>query len=191
MMSGGPGGVDLTIRLRGDDPKLLAAASEVIRTDLRQYPAIHDIADNATAGQRELRIELREGATSTGLTLADLSRQVRGAIYGIDAHVFASGGEEVDIRVKLGKNVRQNIGSLEELWVVTPSGDSVPIVEIARISETRGYSSIRRIDRKRTVMVTAEIAEGVSPESVSSSYSRAFGTRDRAIHALRRDHRCR
>jgi len=169
MMSGGPGGVDLTIRLRGDDPKLLAAASEVIRTDLRQYPAIHDIADNATAGQRELRIELREGATSTGLTLADLSRQVRGAIYGIDAHVFASGGEEVDIRVKLGKNVRQNIGSLEELWVVTPSGDSVPIVEIARISETRGYSSIRRIDRKRTVMVTAEIAEGVSPESISSA----------------------
>ena len=168
MMSGGPGGVDLTIRLRGDDPKRLAAASEVIRADLRQYPAIHDIADNATAGQRELRIELREGATSTGLTLADLSRQVRGAIYGIDAHVFASGGEEVDIRVKLGKNVRQNIGSLEELWVVTPLGDSVPIVEIAQISESRGYSSIHRIDRRRTVMVTAEIAEGVSPESVSS-----------------------
>lgn len=168
MMSGGPSGVDLTIRLRGDDPNILAAASEVIRTDLRQYRAVHDIADNATAGQRELRIELREGATSTGITLTDLSRQVRGAIYGIDAHVFASGGEEVDIRVKLGKNIRQNIGSLEELWVVTPSGDSVPIVEIAHISETRGYSSIHRLDRKRTVMVTAEIAEGVSPESVSA-----------------------
>ena len=168
MMSGGMRSVDLTIQLRGDDQRSLLAASELIRSDLRQYSEVHDIVDNATAGQRELHIELRDGATSTGLTLADLSRQVRGAIFGIDAHVFARGGEEVDIRVKLGKEIRQNIGSLEELWVITPAGNSIPIVEVARITESRGFSMINRIDRKRTVVITAEITDGVSPESVSS-----------------------
>ena len=42
------------------------------------------------------------------------------------------------------------------------------MVEIAHISEKRGYTTIRRIDRKRTVTITAEVVDGVSPESISS-----------------------
>jgi len=167
-MSGGPSGADITIRLFGEEPAQLLAASEMIREDLNQFSAVHDVADNATAGQRELHIELREGAANTGLTLAELARQVRGAVYGIDAHVFAQGVEEVDIRVKMGKEYRENIGALEKLWVTTPSGLSIPLVEIASFSEKRGYSTINRLNRKRTVMINAETQEGVSPESIAS-----------------------
>ncbi|MDP7009480.1 MAG: efflux RND transporter permease subunit [Phycisphaerales bacterium] len=169
MMSGAPSGPDITIKLHGGDPHAIEAASEQIQTDLRKYAAVHDIADNASAGQRELHIELREGAASTGLTLADLASQVRGAVYGIDAHVFAQGDEEVDIRVKLGKEYRENIGTLEQLWVVTPSGTSVPLAEVARITEKRGFTSINRLNRQRTMLITAEVADGVSPESITST----------------------
>jgi multidrug efflux pump subunit AcrB len=167
MMSGAPSGSDITIILHGDNEKALIEASEHIQNDLRSYTAVHDISDNASAGQRELRLEFRAGATSTGLTLADLAMQVRGAVYGIDAHVFAQGDEEVDIRVKLGKDVRQNVGDLEQLWVTTPTGVSIPLVEIAHITETRGYTSIHRLNRKRTVTIRAEVIDGVSPESVT------------------------
>jgi len=168
MMSGAPGGADITIKLQGQDEKELLAATELIREDLRKYTSIQDIADSASAGQRELHLELREGASSAGLTLADLARQVRGAVYGIDAHVFAKGDEEVDIRVKMGKDLRQNIGDLEQLWVTTNSGLSIPLVEIANITEKRGYTAIHRSDRRRTVTVTAEVVDGVSPESLTS-----------------------
>jgi hydrophobic/amphiphilic exporter-1 (mainly G- bacteria), HAE1 family len=169
MMSGAPSGADITIKLHGDSELELVAASQQIQRDLRSYAAVHDISDNASAGQRELHLELREGAPSTGLTLSDLAQQVRGAVYGIDAHVFVQGDEEVDIRVKLGKEYRENVGALEQFWVITPSGVSIPLVEIAHITEQRGYTSIRRINRKRTVTVTAEVVDGVSPESVSST----------------------
>ena len=169
MMSGAPSGADITIKLHGDSELELVAASQQIKRDLRSYAAVHDISDNASAGQRELHLELREGAPSTGLTLSDLAQQVRGAVYGIDAHVFVQGDEEVDIRVKLGKEYRENVGALEQFWVITPSGVSIPLVEIAHITEQRGYTSIRRINRKRTVTVTAEVVDGVSPESVSST----------------------
>ena len=179
MMSGAPGGPDITIELHGVDEDLLTAATELIQSDLRRYSAVHDIADNASAGQRELHIELREGALSTGLTLADLSRQIRGAVYGIDAHVFAKGAEEVDIRVKLGKELRENVGALEQLWVTTPTGSSIPLVEVAHITEQRGYATIHRLNRKRTVTITAESMDGVSPESITSTlpfeeWQRAF-----------------
>ncbi|MBT4530645.1 MAG: efflux RND transporter permease subunit [Phycisphaerae bacterium] len=168
MMSGAPGGADITIKLYGDDPIMLQSASELIREDLRKYSSVQDIADDASAGQRELHLELREGASATGLTLSDLARQVRGAVYGIDAHVFAHGNEEVDIRVKMGENVRRNLGALEQLWVTTNDGKSIPLVEIANITEMRGYTSIHRLGRKRVVTITAQTTEGVSPESISS-----------------------
>lgn len=169
MMSGAPGGPGITIQLHGEDEVALLAASERIKEDLRKFSAAHDIVDNASLGQRELHIELREGASSTGLTLANLARQVRGAVYGIDAHVFAKGGEEVDIRVKMGTQLRENVGALESLWVITPQGTSVPLVEVARITERRGYRTINRLNRQQTVTVTAETIEGVSPESVVSN----------------------
>ena len=169
MMSGAPSGADITIKLHADSEQELIAASEQIQSELRTYAAVHDIADNASAGQRELHLELRDGAASTGLTLSDLAQQVRGAVYGIDAHVFAQGDEEVDIRVKLGKELRENVGALEQLWIITPAGVSVPLVEVAHITEKRGYTSIHRLNRKRTVTITAEVVDGVSPESVSST----------------------
>ncbi len=169
MMSGAPGGADITIKLHGDHEQELLAASKQIESDLRTYAAVHDISDNASAGQRELHLELREGAASTGLTLSGLAQQVRGAVYGIDAHVFAQGDEEVDIRVKLGKELRENVGALEQLWITTPARVSIPLVEVANISEQRGYTSIHRLNRKRTVTITAEVVDGVSPESVTSA----------------------
>ena len=168
MMSGAPVGADITIKLQGENEQSLIGASELIQQDLRKFSAVHDISDNASAGQRELHIELREGAASTGLTLSDLAKQVRGAVYGIDAHVFASGDEEVDIRVKMGKKLRENIGALEQLWVITPAGKAIPLVEVAHITEQRGYTTINRFNRKRTVVLTAETVDGVSPESVTA-----------------------
>ncbi len=168
LMSGAPSGADITIKLNGENESDLLAASEHIYEDLRKFASVHDIVDNASAGQRELHLELREGASATGLTLAELARQVRGAVYGIDAHVFAKGDEEVDIRVKMGADIRKNIGELEQLWIITPSGKAIPLVEIANITEKRGYTTIHRLNRKRTVTVTAETIDGVSPESIAA-----------------------
>jgi multidrug efflux pump subunit AcrB len=168
LMSGAPGGADITIKLQGEDERSLISAAEVITDDLRKYASVNDIVDDASAGQRELHLELREGASSTGLTLAELARQVRGAVYGIDAHVFAKGDEEVDVRVKLGEDIRKNLGELEQFWITTPAGVSIPLVEIASITEKRGYTTIHRLDRKRNITLTADTVDGVSPESIAA-----------------------
>lgn len=168
MMSGAPSGADITIKLHGENEHSLFAAMELVQADLRQFSSVQDITNSASAGQRELHLELREGASSAGITLSELARQVRAAVYGIDAHVFANDGEEVDIRVKMDEKVRKNLGELEQLWVTTKSGISIPLVEIASISEKRGYTSIQRVDRKRTITITADTVQDVSPESISS-----------------------
>ena len=42
------------------------------------------------------------------------------------------------------------------------------LLKLLGITERRGYTAIRRIDRQRTVTVTAETIDGVSPETVAA-----------------------
>ena len=170
LMSGAPGGADITIQIKGKDITQLQAASEMIRNDLYSFMAINDIADDASAGQRELLIEVRDGATSIGLNQSNVATQVRGAVYGLDAHVFAQSGEEVDVRVKMGDRLQRSLGALEHMWVISPTGLSIPLVEVASITEQRGFSTISRYNRERTLVITADCEEHVSPEAVYAQF---------------------
>ena len=66
---------------------------------------------------------------------------------------------------------RRRLSTLEELWLVSPAGTAVPLVEVADVTEGRGYSTIRRVDRERTVTVSADCDDATNPEIVASAMS--------------------
>ena len=99
-------------------------------------------------------------------TTSEVARQVRGFLYGLDAHVFAQRQEDIDVRVRLDEQTRQSLFAIENSWLVSPTGKLVPLSEIAQITETTTYSTIKRIDRQRAVTVSADTAPGVSPETI-------------------------
>ena len=47
---------------------------------------------------------------------------------------------------------------LPSLWLISPTGERVPLIEIAELVDGSSYSTIRRVDWDRTVSVTAAIA---------------------------------
>lgn len=165
-LSGGPGGSDITIEVRGDDAERMEAASREIRRKLADYAGVFDIADDNELGQRELQITLRPGAAALGFTTVEVARQVRGALFGIDAHVFAEQREDIDVRVRLDAATRQSLLAMEHIWLVDPAGRSVPLSEIADVRDGMTYSTIKRIDRKRTISIIADTAPDVSPETI-------------------------
>ena len=58
--------------------------------------------------------------------------------------------------VRLPLEERQSVASLEQLLVLTPSGDSVPLSHVATLLPGTSPSTIQRIDRYRTVNITAD-----------------------------------
>ena len=90
----------------------------------------------------------------------------QGMEFGIDAHVFSRNREEINVRVRLADEGRSRLQDLEQMWVVTASGSSVPLSEIALLEESTGYSAIRRLDRRRAISVTASTDIATSPEEV-------------------------
>ena len=169
-VTGGPEGPGVSLTVTGEDPRAIAPAVERIEQLLREYSAVYDIADDADAGQRELQFHLRPGASELGLTTQNVARQVRGAVFGLEPHTFAGDGEDVDVRVMYPESARRSPAAIERMFLFTPSGTPVPLAEVVQVTEGRSYATVRRLDRRRAVTVTAEVEHALaSPEEVMSS----------------------
>lgn len=165
-LSGGPGGADITFQVRGEDLRQTEAVADALKAMLGRYPGVFDIADDFELGQTELQIALKPGAAAMGLSTAEVARQVRGTLYGLDAHVFSAEREDIDVRVRLDEATRRSVPAIENLWMINAAGHATPMREVADIREGLTYSTIRRIDRQRTITVSAATAPGLSPEDV-------------------------
>ncbi len=169
-ISGGPGGPDITVRISGARPERLRAAVADLKHELATFAGVVGIADDGDLGQAEQRIVPRPAdVRSVGLTPRDVATQVRGFLFGIDAHTFAERQEDIDVRVRLDEDTRRDLAAIEQSWLVTPAGLTVPLGEIADVEEATTYATITRIDRKRSVTVTADTVPSVSPEDITQA----------------------
>ncbi|RMF42237.1 MAG: efflux RND transporter permease subunit, partial [Deltaproteobacteria bacterium] len=147
----------LDIQLRGSDDEGLRQVVAQLKERLAGYQGVFDVLDSFDDGKQEIRVRLKPGAEALGLTATDLGRQLRGAFHGIEAQRLQRGRDDVAIMVRYPRAERGRLATLERMLVRTPGGQRVPLAQVAELKFTRGYSSIRRVDRHRAVDVTADI----------------------------------
>jgi multidrug efflux pump subunit AcrB len=152
-------GSPIDIRLAGHDMDELQRVADRIKEHLGTYPGVIDITDSYEAGKREIKLKIRPGAETLGLTQSDLALQVRQGFYGAEAQRIQRGRDEVKVMVRYPERARQTLAGLETMRIRTPAGDEVPFGTVARAEMGRGYASITRTDRKRTISVLADIDE--------------------------------
>ena len=178
-ISGGPAGADITYQIRCADPLVAREAAARLKAALARFDGVFSINDDDFSTQRELRVSLREGAAAMGLTSADVAMQVRGILFGLDAHTYSADREDIDVRVRLDEASRARIDSITDLWIATPSagpgaaaaptatGGRVPLSEVADVTEDNAYAAVRRVDRERAITVTADCGAGTIPEDIT------------------------
>lgn len=150
-------GEPINVQLAGLNIDNLQAAAERLKAELTKYQGVFDITDTFRAGKQEVKLSLKPAAETFGITLADLARQVRQAFYGEEAQRIQRGRDDVRIMVRYPEDQRRSIGDLENMRIRTAGGGEVPFSSIANADLGRGYSSIQRVDRRRTINVTADV----------------------------------
>ncbi|MGK5091564.1 efflux RND transporter permease subunit [Deltaproteobacteria bacterium TL4] len=151
----------VNIEIRGNDFGVMKELAESIKQKIKDTHGLVDLRDDFDQSRPEIRVEIdREKAGRLGLRAIDLALTVRTAFNGRKVSVFRDGKEEYDIIVQLDEAFRENMQDLESLFVFTPSGKSVPLSELAKITTGPSYGSIRHVELDRVLTVTAE-AEGL------------------------------
>ena len=153
------GGKAIDIQFAGRDLDQLQEVVAEVKAQLAEYPGVIDISDSFRGGKPEIKLDILPEAESLGLSLQDLGRQVRQAFFGEEAQRIQRGRDEVRVMVRYPEGERRSIGDLENMRIRTPDGAEVPFSEVASANLGRGFATISRANRRRTINVTAEVDE--------------------------------
>jgi multidrug efflux pump subunit AcrB len=151
------GGKPVSISLVGYNIQELKAATEMLKVKMNQHPQLKDVIDNDPEGIKEIKIQLRENAYLLGLSYNEIMAQVRSAFFGRQVQRLQRGQDEVRIWVRYDLADRKSINNLDDMRIVTPKGERVPLKEIVDYEINRGEVSINHIDGKREIQVSADL----------------------------------
>ena len=140
----------------------LQAVAEELHLALQAYPGVYNINDTLQSPREEIVLGLKPAAENLSVNLADLARQVRQAFYGAEAQRIPRTREDVRVMVRYPERERLSVENLNDMRVRTPAGDEVPFDTVAELRYEPGYLTIDRLDRKRTLEVSAEVISGLS-----------------------------
>ncbi len=151
-------GSPIDVELSHPNNDILEKAAAQVAEALKTYAGVIEIDDGIELGKEQFTFTLKPAARSLGITSIDLAQQVRHAFYGAEALRQQRGQDEIKIFVRLPKSERQFEDDIMALILRAPGGQEISIMEAAEITRGRAYQEIKRVEGRRTVNVTADMA---------------------------------
>jgi multidrug efflux pump len=162
--NGPPTGKPVELEVSGDDYTQLSLLSDTLKKTIQRVHGLTNVSNDYDPARPEIRVDVdREQAKRLGFSTLDVASAVRGSIYGNESGKYRVGKNEYKIMVRLAPSVRENLNGLNEI-VVSKEGKEAPLTSMAMISQGANIASIKHIDGKRSIQVTAELAPGEKDE---------------------------
>ncbi|WP_375325464.1 efflux RND transporter permease subunit [Flagellimonas sp. GZD32] len=165
------GGSPVSVSLLGNNIAELKAAKEEVKQAMLSNSNLKDVTDNDPAGIKEIRLQLKENAYLLGLDLRTVMNQVRSGFFGAQAQRFQRGQDEIRVWVRYDRENRSSISDLDEMRILAPSGDRIPLKEIATYTIERGDVAINHLEGRREIQISADLTD---PETTSGTDAMAW-----------------
>ncbi|MBU2949081.1 efflux RND transporter permease subunit [Tamlana agarivorans] len=153
------GGSPVSVSLLSNNITDLKGAKEELKKVLQSNPLLKDVEDNDPAGIKEIRLELKESAYLLGLNLRTVMDQVRAGFFGVQAQRFQRGQDEIRVWVRYDRSNRESINNLDDMHIITPTGNRVTLKDIANYSIERGDVAINHLLGQREIQVSADLKD--------------------------------
>ncbi|AOW10417.1 CusA/CzcA family heavy metal efflux RND transporter [Flavobacterium gilvum] len=157
---------DIAIKIYGDDlDKLFSEANKAVPI-IRGIEGLADIKVEQVTGMPQLVVKYnRNKIAQYGLNIAEVNRILNTAYAGGTTGVVYEGERKFDLVVRIPKNSDTDIDALKSLLIPIPSGNQIPLNEVAEITFKTAPSQISREDAQRRIVIEANV-RGRDVESV-------------------------
>ncbi|MHC4389535.1 MAG: efflux RND transporter permease subunit [Planctomycetota bacterium] len=155
-------GEAINVEMSHQNFETLLLAVESLKSILREYSGVSDITDSFEPGKAELKLEIKDTGRTLGLTLSDLARQVRQGFYGQEAQRIQRGRDDIRVMIRYPEAERRSLADIENMRIRLSGGTEIPFKTVAEVTYGRGFSTIRRADRRRVVNVSADVDVAVA-----------------------------
>ena len=157
---GPPVGRAVDVRIRGVKFAKLRKIAGVIEDYLHTLKGVSSITDSYDLGDKEINVIVDENkAAQNYLTNSDIAFAIRCAFSGAVATTIkrSKAEKEIKVLVRLPKGQRNNINVFDKIVVRNRFDDIVPLKAVAKIEYSRSLRSIKHLNGKRFISVTADV----------------------------------
>lgn len=165
---------DVGIKIFGDDIERLVAYGDEVVTIIQGVEGVEDARAEAVSGLPQITVDYNKDKLALyGLNVSDLNQAVSMGFAGSKAGVVYESEKKFDLVVRLAEPFRQDISNIDNLYISLPSGNQIPLGQVAEVSYQRGPAQISREDGKRRIIVGFNV-RGRDVESVVDEIQTKF-----------------
>lgn len=147
----------------------LVAAADHVRRLLQQEPGVVDVDDMTEMPHEKIDFYVdREKAALHGVSTMAVINTLKIAVGGDAAAAVHLPGQrrQVPVRLILPRKNRSSLGSLTQIPMATPDGDTVPLAELVTVKHEPNQQTIYHKNLDRVVYVLAEVAGRAPAEAI-------------------------
>ena len=160
----------LEIDIRGHDMDIADELAERVSQIIEETKGAANPRVSRSPGKPELSILVdREKAAALGFSPASVGEIVRTSLEGAVATRLRRGGDEVDIRVRLRPEDREDLDDVGNILIAKPGAPPVPLRGMVRLDPDTGPVQIERRDQERISSISASYTGDVDPVTVNEA----------------------
>ncbi|MEX2232417.1 MAG: CusA/CzcA family heavy metal efflux RND transporter [Cyclobacteriaceae bacterium] len=145
---------DIAIKIFGENLTVLTDLSQEVGKVVRDVEGVRDLYVEEVTGLPQIVVNInRDEVAKYGLNVQDINQAINTAFAGQSAGLVFEGERRYDLTVRLSSENRQNIEDVRNIFITAPSGQQIPLKQLADIEFKIGPNQIQREDAKRRIIV--------------------------------------
>jgi len=191
------------VKVSGEDLSDIDQVAQAIEQVGKQVPGVSSALAERLSGGRYVDVDIdRLAAARYGLNIDDVQMIVSGAIGGANVARTVEGLARYPINVRYPREIRDSVGELRALPLLTPSGQQITLGSVAQISVSSGPPMLKSEQGRPTsyvyidvrgrdlTSVVSDLQEAIAaevdlPAGVSISYAGQFEYLTRAAERMK------
>ena len=165
----------IAVKIFGDELKVLRAQAEEVRVLMEQVDGVVDLQVEQQVEIEQIRMTVRrEEATRYGLPPRDIAAAIETAFQGHTVSQVLEGQRAFDLVVWFDEGSRNNLETIRNTMLKTPSGAVVSLSTVADVETRQGPNTIYRENVMRRIVIQCNTS-GRDLVSVVNDVRRAIG----------------
>ncbi len=175
LFAGGMAQALIMYDLSGPDLAQLQRYSDDVVARIKKIPGAVDVSSSLIGGKPELGVAIdRERAADLGVDVTDVAATLRLLVGGGKISTYEEAGSEFEVRARAERDYRADAESLAVVTVPSVRLGSVPLGDVVKLHPGDGPGQVSRLNRRRQVTFTANVAPGFAEGGVGDGVKRAF-----------------